>query len=186
MVGLVFSYVMPIAARAGLFGSALQRKTVQQDAINVPLLLAGRTEPPMTITAILERPLLGWGSAMNMTPDMYTHAEHLAIRMGFSPTFPFDLLAVAAHATTLRRTRSCLGSWAEGGVLAALLPASCWSPVSGSSGISAARTVGAARSDGGTPRDLGPDVRAVAVQHDSRLRLHRIVVLGHTFPGVAI
>ena len=42
MVGLVFSYVMPAAAEAGLFGSALQRKTVDQDAINVPLLLAGR------------------------------------------------------------------------------------------------------------------------------------------------
>lgn len=61
-VGLVFSYVMPIAARAGIFGSALQRKTVDQDGFNVPLLLAGRTEPPMTISAILERPLLGWGA----------------------------------------------------------------------------------------------------------------------------
>ena len=53
MVGVAFSYVMPIVARAGLFGSALQRKTVEQDAFDVPLLLAGRTEPPMTITAIL-------------------------------------------------------------------------------------------------------------------------------------
>jgi hypothetical protein len=124
IVGLVFSYVMPIAARAGLFGSALQRKTVEQDAFNVPLLLAGRTEPPMTITAILERPLLGWGSAMNLTPDVYTQAEHLAIRMGFSPTFPFELLW-RLPATDYSATHSILlGSWAEGGVLAVLLPLS--------------------------------------------------------------
>ena len=124
VVGLVFSYVMPIAARAGLFGSALQRKTVEQDAFNVPLLLAGRTEPPMTITAILERPLLGWGSAMNLTPDVYTQAQHLAIRMGFSPTFPFDVfweLPVSNYSAT---HSILLGSWAEGGVLAVLLPAS--------------------------------------------------------------
>jgi hypothetical protein len=124
MVGLVFAYVMPIAARAGVFGPALQRKTVEQDAFNVPLLLAGRTEPPMNITAILERPLLGWGSAMNLTPDAYTHAQHLAIRMGFSPTFPFEVLWRLPPSNYSATHSILLGSWAEGGVLAVLLPAS--------------------------------------------------------------
>jgi hypothetical protein len=121
--GLVFAYVMPIAARAGLFGPALQHKIIEQEATNLPMLLAGRTEPPMTITAILERPLLGWGTAMKLTPEFYAQAEHLAVRMGFAPTFPFDVywrLPVfdysALHSTLL-------GSWAEGGVLAVLLPA---------------------------------------------------------------
>ena len=124
MVGLVFSYVMPAVAEAGLFGSALQRKMVTQDAINVPLLLAGRSEPPMSITAILERPLLGWGSAMKLTPDVYTQAEHLAIRMGFSPTFPFDLIWRLPPTDYSAMHSILLGSWAEGGVLAVLLPAS--------------------------------------------------------------
>jgi len=124
LVGLVFSYVMPIVARAGWVGSALRRKTIEQDAINVPLLLAGRTEPPMTVTAILERPFLGWGSAMKMTPDVYTQAEHLAIRMGFSPTFPFEILW-RLPPTDYSATHSILlGSWAEGGVVAMLLPLS--------------------------------------------------------------
>jgi hypothetical protein len=123
VVGLIFSYVMPIAARAGLFGAALQRKTIQQDATHVPLLLAGRTEPPMTITAILERPLLGWGSALNMTPDMYTHAQHLAISMGFDPTFPFDMAWILPASNYSATHSILLGSWAEGGVLAVLLPA---------------------------------------------------------------
>jgi hypothetical protein len=123
-VGLVFAYVMPVAARVGLFGSALQRKTVEQDAVDVPLLLAGRTEPPMTITAISERPLLGWGNAMNFTPDMYTQAEHLAIRMGFSPDFPFDAIWRIPPSDYSATHSILLGAWAEGGVLAALLPAS--------------------------------------------------------------
>ena len=120
--GLVFAYVMPIAARAGLFGPALQRKIIEQEATNLPMLLAGRTEPPMTITAILERPLLGWGSAQNLTPELYTQAEHLAVRMGYAPTFPFDLywrLPVFDYSAT---HSILLGSWAEGGVLATLLP----------------------------------------------------------------
>lgn len=123
VIGLVFAHVMPIAARAGLFGSALQRKTLEQDAFNVPLLLAGRTEPPMSITAILERPFLGWGSAMNLTPDAYTHAQHLAIRIGFSPTFPFDVMWELPASNYSAMHSILLGSWAEGGVLAVLLPA---------------------------------------------------------------
>ncbi len=121
-VGLIFAYVMPIAARAGLFGTALQQKTVAQDAVDVPLILAGRTEPPMTLTAISERPLLGWGSAMNFTPDMYTQAEHLAIRMGFSPTFPFDAIWRIPPYDYSATHSILLGAWAEGGVLAVLLP----------------------------------------------------------------
>ena len=87
------------------------------------MLLAGRTEPPMTITAILERPLLGWGSAMNLTPDVYTQAEHLAVRMGFAPTFPFDLYWRLPASDYSAMHSILLGSWAEGGVLAVLLPA---------------------------------------------------------------
>ncbi len=123
-VGLVFTLVMPIAARAGLFGSALQRKTVEQDAVDVPLLLAGRSEPPMTITAISQRPLLGWGNAMNLTPDFYTQAEHLAIRMGFSPAFPFEAIWRIPPSDYSATHSILLGSWVEGGVVSMLLPAS--------------------------------------------------------------
>lgn len=119
---LVFAHVMPIAARAGLFGAALQQKTQEQDATNLPLLLAGRTELPMNITAILERPFLGWGSAFNLTPDLYTQAEHLAIRMGFDPAFPFDLYWRLPPSDYSATHSILLGSWVEGGVLAVLLP----------------------------------------------------------------
>lgn len=120
---LVFSYIMPIAARAGLFGPVLQTKTIEQDARALPILLAGRTEPPMNITAILERPFLGWGSAMNLTPDVYARAEHLAVRMGFDPASSFEQYW-RLPASNYSATHSILfGSWAEGGVIAVLLPA---------------------------------------------------------------
>jgi hypothetical protein len=121
--GLLFAYLMPIAARAGLFGAALQRKTIEQEATNLPILLAGRTELPMTVTAIMERPLLGWGSAMKLTPELYARAEHLAVWMGFSPTFPFDLYWRLPPSDYSAMHSILLGSWAEGGVLAVLLPA---------------------------------------------------------------
>ena len=72
---MLFAYVMPVLGRAGLFGPALQQKIIEQQATNLPMLLAGRTEPPMSITAIAERPLLGWGNALKLTPDLYAKAN---------------------------------------------------------------------------------------------------------------
>ena len=121
--GFVFAYSMPIAARAGLFGPALQGKIIEQQSTNLPMLLAGRTEPPMTFVAIMERPLLGWGSALKMTPEFYTQAEHFAVRMGYAPTFPFEGYWRLPPTDYSAIHSILLGSWAEGGVVAALLPA---------------------------------------------------------------
>ncbi len=120
--GLVFGNVMPALARAGIFGPALQAKTFEQDTANLPILLAGRTEPPMSITAIMEHPLLGWGSALRLTPDFYARAEHMALRWGYDPNFPFEgYWRLPANDFSFHSI--LLGSWAEGGLLAALLPA---------------------------------------------------------------
>ncbi len=124
--GLAFSVILPVLGRSGLFGQALQEKTLEQEATNttdLPLLLAGRTEPPMSITAIVERPFLGWGSAVNLTPDVYTRAEHLAVRIGYAPTFPFDGYWRLPADDYSAMHSILLGSWAEGGLLSALLPA---------------------------------------------------------------
>ncbi|MFD4179658.1 hypothetical protein [Rhodococcus sp. NPDC058514] len=120
--GLAFAYLMPIAARIGLFGPALRRKTLEQQATDLPLLLVGRPEPPVSITAILERPILGWGSAQKLTPEVYTAAEHLAVRLGFAPTAPFELYWRLPVTESSAMHSLVLGSWVEGGVLAALLP----------------------------------------------------------------
>ncbi|MGW0042407.1 hypothetical protein [Rhodococcus sp. NPDC003348] len=120
--GFVFAYAMPFAGRLGWFGPALQHKTTEQQATGLHLLLAGRTESPMLLTAILDRPVLGWGSAQRLTSDVYTAAEHLAVRMGFSPTFPFDEYWRLPPQEYSALHSVVLGSWAEGGILAVLLP----------------------------------------------------------------
>jgi O-antigen ligase len=120
--GVAFATVMPVLARAGVFGPTLRAKTVLQDSSGLPLLLVGRTEPPMSIQAIMERPLLGWGSATNLTPDFFARAEHLARRWGYDVGFPFEgYWRLPPNNYTFHSV--LLGSWAEGGVLAALLPA---------------------------------------------------------------
>jgi len=119
--GLVFGNVMPALARAGIFGPVLQAKTFEQDTANLPILLAGRTEPPMSITAIMEHPLLGWGSALRLTPDFYARAEQLALRWGYEPNFPFEgYWRLPPNDYSFHSI--ILGSWAEGGLLAALMP----------------------------------------------------------------
>lgn len=120
--GLAFAYALPIAGRSGLFGPALQAKTLEQDTTDLPMLMAGRTEPPMSLTAIAERPWLGWGSAMKLPPDVYNKAEHLAVQWGYAPTFPFEgYWRLPANDYSAMHS-IILGSWAEGGVLAVLLP----------------------------------------------------------------
>lgn len=119
--GAVFGNIMPALARTGIFGPALQAKTFEQDTANLPILLAGRTEPPMSITAIMEHPLLGWGSAERLTPDFYARAEHMALRWGYDPNFPFEgYWRLPPNDFSFHSI--LLGSWAEGGLLAALLP----------------------------------------------------------------
>jgi hypothetical protein len=120
--GFAFAYLLPMAGRAGLFGPALQTKTLEQDTTNLPILMAGRTEPPMSLTAIAERPWLGWGSALKLPPDVYSKAEHLAVEWGYAPTFPFEgYWRLPANDYSAMHS-IILGSWAEGGVIAVLLP----------------------------------------------------------------
>ncbi|MDV6295448.1 glycosyltransferase [Rhodococcus aetherivorans] len=116
-----FAVVMPSVARTGLLGPALQAKVLQQDSSGLPALFAGRPEPPLSLTAIYERPLLGWGDAQHLTPELYTSAAHLAIRLGYTPTLPFELYwRIPGDYSALHSI--VLASWAEGGVAAVMLP----------------------------------------------------------------
>ncbi|MGU3432767.1 O-antigen ligase family protein [Actinomycetes bacterium M1A6_2h] len=124
LLGLAFYLAVPVVARTGVLGSALREKiafTDNGDAGGVPALLAGRTESPLSLSAIADRPLLGWGSAQNISTNTFVEAKNLAVDIGFSPQFPFDLYwylpngLVSLHSILLT-------SWAEGGVLAFALP----------------------------------------------------------------
>ena len=71
---------------------------------------------------------------MNLTPDFYTQAEHLAIRMGFSPSFPFEAFWGLPPSNYSATHSILLGSWVEGGVFACSYRLRFSSPASGFSG----------------------------------------------------
>ena len=85
------------------------------------MILAGRTESPLSIAAILDRPWFGWGTADNLSAEVFEHGRSIAIAWGFDPTLPIETSwylrngAVSLHSVLLT-------AWAEGGVIAALLP----------------------------------------------------------------
>lgn len=116
-----FTWALEFAARGGLLGGSLREKVLMQSNGSVPMLLAGRTEPPLSLTAIVQQPLLGWGNADNISRAAYVDAQHVAMSLGFERSFPFEYAwklsdgSISLHSVLL-------GSWAEAGVFAALLP----------------------------------------------------------------
>lgn len=120
-IGTVLYVVAPKIAVTGVFGDAIARKTELQMTSGVPMILAGRTESPLSIAAIMERPWFGWGSADNISAEVFDRAKSIAIWIGFDPTLPIETSwylsngAVSLHSALLT-------AWAEGGVIAALLP----------------------------------------------------------------
>lgn len=123
VLALILATLVPAIAASGMAGEAVQRKQEMQDVSGVPTILAGRTESPLSISAIVAKPLFGWGSAENLTPEIFEHGKSLAISLGFDPTIPFDLMwhlsngEVSLHSVLFT-------TWAEGGIFAAMLPLS--------------------------------------------------------------
>ncbi|MGV9800986.1 hypothetical protein ACWDTP_23355 [Mycobacterium sp. NPDC003449] len=119
--GLAAYVLVPRLATGGLFGDAIARKTESQLAQGVPLILAGRTESPLSIAAIIDRPWFGWASANNISAQVFDQARRFAISVGFNPTVQlesgwyFPNGDVSLHSILL-------GAWAEGGLFTALLP----------------------------------------------------------------
>lgn len=113
--------VVPKIALSGIAGEAIQRKTELQTMSGVPLLLAGRTESPLSIAAILDRPWFGWGIADNISPEVFDRAKTIAIWIGFDPTLPVETTWYLSNGRVSLHS-VLLAAWAEGGVLAALLP----------------------------------------------------------------
>ncbi len=119
--GTAMYAIVPRLAADGLLGDAIKRKTESQLAEGVPLILAGRTESPLSISAILERPWFGWASANNISAEAFDRAKSLAISLGFDPAVPIESGWYFANGDVSLHS-ILLGAWAEGGLFAALLP----------------------------------------------------------------
>ncbi|MDV8023672.1 hypothetical protein [Rhodococcus sp. IEGM 1330] len=120
-IGAGLGTLIPAIARSGIAGEAVKEKTELQDSTGVPAILAGRTESPLSIAAIIDKPIFGWGSADNLTTEVFARGEEIAIGIGFDPNLPFyGFWHLANGATSLHSV--LFSSWAEGGVFAAVLP----------------------------------------------------------------
>ncbi|WP_157521429.1 hypothetical protein [Mycobacterium sp. ACS4331] len=119
--GAMVYMFLPRLAASGIFGGAIQRKTESQLSEGVPLILAGRTESPLSISAIMERPWFGWASANNISAEVFDHARRLAIAIGFDPTTPLESGWYYANGDVSLHS-ILFAAWAEGGVFGALLP----------------------------------------------------------------
>jgi hypothetical protein len=119
--GLASMWALQAAARAGVLGTSLREKIELQSSQDVPVILAGRSEPPLSITAILERPVLGWGSADNIPSEVVEHARRWAVEIGFDSNYPFQYVWRLSDGS-LSLHSLVLGSWAEAGILGVLLP----------------------------------------------------------------
>ncbi|MDV3128665.1 hypothetical protein M1247_27425 [Mycobacterium sp. 21AC1] len=119
--GLAVYMLLPRLAASGLLGTAIQRKTESQLDEGVPLILAGRTESPLSIAAIMERPWFGWASANNISAQVFDQAQRLAISVGFNPAVPLESGWYYANGDVSLHS-ILLGVWAEGGLFTALLP----------------------------------------------------------------
>lgn len=115
------SSIVTFVAESGLAGQSVQLKQQSQEVAGVPVILAGRTESPLSIAAIMDRPILGWGSADLIPPAVFEHGKSLAITMGFDPSLPIESMWRLPNGSTSLHS-VFLTSWAEGGVFAALLP----------------------------------------------------------------
>ncbi|MBD7917216.1 hypothetical protein H9657_02855 [Cellulomonas sp. Sa3CUA2] len=113
--------VVPAMIAAGIFGDAVRERTLAQGNISGPMLLAGRTEPPLSLAAISERPVIGWGDAQQIGNNTVSRGAALAWSLGMQDPkayLPFWIRnggAISLHSVLF-------GSWVEGGVLAAALP----------------------------------------------------------------
>ncbi|MDI9894234.1 O-antigen ligase family protein [Rhodococcus sp. IEGM 1381] len=116
-----FALILPYASRSGLFGRALETKVSSQLGEGVPMILSGRTEPPLSFSAIVEKPWFGWGSAHNIPEYVFAHARLLAVDIGFPRDFRFEFVWKLPDGSASFHS-IVLGTWAEAGIFGALLP----------------------------------------------------------------
>ncbi len=118
---VVLSFALPSAISAGWFGDEVRARTIAQGQFNGPMLLAGRTEPPLSIAAISSRPVLGWGNAQTLDADTVSAGVRLAQAFGMGSSERYVPLWVRSEGRISLHS-ILFGSWVEGGVVAVIFP----------------------------------------------------------------
>jgi hypothetical protein len=115
------SVAIPALIRADTLGESVRVRTEEQLSSGASILLAGRVEPPLSIAAILARPVLGWGSLESIDDDTFVAARELAAAMGLtSPAEYLNLWIQSDGRVSLHST--LFEAWALGGTAAVIAP----------------------------------------------------------------
>jgi O-antigen ligase len=118
VVAVCGSLLADLVSSSEIFASSRDR-FLEQAAVNANPLFAGRTEPPMSIAAISESPILGWGPHPEATYAIVDRAAAIAQSLGYSHVD--DLVPWWAQEGGIYTHSVVADVWVRGGVLAALL-----------------------------------------------------------------
>ncbi|PBI99116.1 hypothetical protein BKP42_17780 [Rhodococcus erythropolis] len=124
IVGIyALAILLPNSISSGAFGADVQARTIAQEQVSdAPAFLAGRVEPPFSIAAISEKPLLGWGNLNKIDHATEASGVQIARDLGMENPDSYRKIwireggQVSLHSVFFE-------SWAAGGVLAAGFPA---------------------------------------------------------------
>lgn len=117
---LGLSRILPAAVEAGVFGEDVRLRTVAQIGESGPDLLAGRVEPPLSIAAIAEKWLFGWGNLNGIDYATISRGADIAYSFGLVPK---DYMHLWVGVNGQISVHSLLGEgWVEGGIAGAALP----------------------------------------------------------------
>lgn len=115
------AWALQQALVSGLFGQDVALRTAAQTEDNGPAILGGRSEPPLSLAAITLRPWFGWGSAQNLDNEALTLGVRYAQGLGMGDTSNYMGYWIRRDGFVSLHS-ILLGTWAEGGIFAALLP----------------------------------------------------------------
>lgn len=124
LVGIyALAVLLPNAISSGTFGADVQARTIAQEQVSdAPSFLAGRVEPPFSIAAISEKPLIGWGNLNKIDRATEASGVQIAKDLGMANPDSYRKIwirdggQVSLHSVFFE-------SWAAGGILAAGFPA---------------------------------------------------------------
>ncbi|QPE04998.1 hypothetical protein IT882_02420 [Microbacterium schleiferi] len=112
------------AVVSGWFGADVAARTAAQTEENGgPAILGGRSEPPLSWAAIVLRPILGWGNAQYLDASAVSLGVEYAQRLGMGDESNFIGYWIRRDGFVSLHSM-VLGTWVEGGPIAALFPAS--------------------------------------------------------------
>jgi hypothetical protein len=112
---------VPAAISSGVFGEGVRMRTEEQLTSGASPLLSGRVEPPLSIAAILARPVFGWGHLNEIDLPTIAHGQQIAADLGLvNPVSYMNLWVrrdgrVSVHSVLFE-------AWVQGGIIAAVGP----------------------------------------------------------------